>query len=126
MILALVFFSYMQSTFNSLRSRWQAAESQIRRETNLIEEWMVLRNTRGKRALTFSYEQKVKSLLRYVSRHDHSVVVESEWYRRLPDLIQYQLEKELMKNAVLQFGFLRDLEDDRLAISILRQSSVER
>lgn len=126
MILALGFFSFMQSTFFSLRARFQAAESEHRKEINSIEEWMVLRNMRGKRALSFAYEHKVKALLRYVSRHDHSVVINSDWHKQLPDAVQYLVEIEIMRNLVVKFHFLKNLGDEKLGISIVRNASIER
>ena len=126
MILALVFFSYMQSTFNSLRSRWQAATSELEKESHLIEEWITLRNVRGYKPLTFQLEKQVKSLLHYMWQSNQASVLQSDWHRNLPWDTQYLLEKEIMNNVILKFQILRDLNDEALAISLLRQAAPER
>lgn len=126
MILALVFFSYMQSTFNSLRSRWQAATSETTKQMHLIEEWLTLRNVSGNKALTFQFEKQIKSLVQYMGQSDQSSVFQSEWYQKLPDKTQYLLEKEVMQNLVMKFEILKALNDHDLAISLLKRAVPER
>ena len=126
MILALVFFSYMQSTFNSLRSRWQAATSEVENESHLIDEWITLRNVRGHKPLNFQLEKQIKTLLHYTWQNSHSSVLLSDWHRNLPWSIQNLLDQQIMHNFILKFEMLKDLQDEQLAISILRLATPER
>ena len=125
MISALIFFSFMQTTFSSLFKKVSAAKAVMENEYSQIEEWIIVRNRMGVTAMPRKLEKMVKGYLRYVSQHDSGIVINSEYHGRLAYSTQIKLEKVLFHNVVIQFKFLKQLANEQLAGHMLKSATTE-
>ena len=124
-ICALVFFSFMQSTFSILFKKLGAAKFTSETELGEIEDWITLRNRMGPMPIPRKFEKVTKGYLRYVSQHDHSILMDSPFHEELPHHVQMKLENVVFHNLLIQFHFLKNLKNDLLAAQIVKDATTE-
>jgi hypothetical protein len=69
-ILALIFFAYLQSLINSLISLLHATSNQIHEQLEEFNDWMAARNQTKGVNITFKYESTLKEYVDYITTHD--------------------------------------------------------
>jgi uncharacterized membrane protein len=69
-VLALIFFAYIQSFIRKLLEKWNQTQAVFEQEIADLEDWITIRNVSALGRITLKYEKLVKNYIEYMSRND--------------------------------------------------------
>lgn len=95
-LLALIYFAYMQSLIWSMALDWSKMDGNMSESLEDFEDWMAVRNQTMGSTITFEFEKSCKSYFKYMSNRD---VLSKINYNNYMDAMAY-VDQDIVKRYV--------------------------
>lgn len=107
-LLALIYFAYMQSLIWSMAVDWTKIEGDMNQSLEEFEDWMAVRNQTQGSTVTLVFESACKSYIKYMSNRDVLSKVNSGGYMEAMSYFnQNKIKKYVTKNLIDTFSFFK-------------------
>lgn len=101
MILALIFFAYIQSLLTTLRANYSAVDSMVYEQLETFNDWMAARNQTKGVVITYRYECNLREFIDYLTTHDLFSAMSSSGFL---DCMSYKHQQTVIESATLYIG----------------------
>lgn len=124
-LVCLIFFAYVQSLINSIRTEWTLVDDRLQGLLEEFVDWMTNRSMASGGRIPFKFETTLIDFFDYLYTNDiYSTVSMNGFIDLLGEKLKLQLTKMTARGLVEKYVFLADIDDEIAAEIILNSEAV--